>query len=106
MVTPDGKPDLGMITRQVQNLFRYFYNQMDFSPEQRLAITKVIIELTDPSGGSSLVKRRPQQGGKFEGNSLTFFESDAQGLLSHYKRPMHVTASIRDAKLQRTMVDT
>lgn len=42
----------------VQNVlkFRNFYDQIDFSPELCLAITKVIIKLINPSRGSILTK--------------------------------------------------
>lgn len=38
------------MAQREQNLFRLenFYDQMDFTPKQRLLITKAIIERTDP----------------------------------------------------------
>lgn len=46
---PGVEDDLGQAAGRVQHLhkFKHFNDQMDFSPEQRLDITKSIIELTD-----------------------------------------------------------
>lgn len=54
----EDEPDLDKM-EWVQNLFKFkhFYDQMDFVPEQRLAITKSIIELTDPSMSCGLVEK-------------------------------------------------
>lgn len=66
---------------------------MGFALEQRLVVTKAILELINPSGDSNLIKHKPQGKSKFEDISLTFFESDAQGLLSHPNRPLYIPAS-------------
>lgn len=57
---PEGKPNPDRIAQLLQNLFRFinFYDQVDFSLEQRLSIIKAIIELTDPSGSPSLAENR------------------------------------------------
>lgn len=44
-----------------------FYDQMDLSPDQGLAMTKVITELIDPLGSSGLAKNRPRRNIRFEG---------------------------------------
>lgn len=56
---PVVKPDLDRISQWVQNRFKFknFYDQMDFSPKQSLAITNAIIELIIPLGNSNLVKK-------------------------------------------------
>lgn len=50
---PDCEPDFDLIAQKVQNLFKFknFYDRMDFNIDQRLVITKIIIELIDSSGG-------------------------------------------------------
>lgn len=55
-----GEPDLNKMAQWVQNLFKFknLYDQMDFHLEQRLAIMKAIIELTDPPRNSNLVESR------------------------------------------------
>lgn len=59
-VRHEGEPDFDCVAQHVQSSlqFKTVYNQMDFSAEQRLAITKAIIELTDLSAGLDLAKRR------------------------------------------------
>lgn len=42
---PEAKLDLDRMDCQVQNLFINFYDQMDFTLDQHLAITKAVIEL-------------------------------------------------------------
>lgn len=56
---PEVELELDRMAQQVQNLFKFrnFYNQMHLDPDQGLA-SKVIIELTDLSGGFDLIKRR------------------------------------------------
>lgn len=69
---PKFELDLDMMAQQVQNLFNFrnFYVLMDLTAEQRLAITKAIIEVTDLSGGSNLVQKLPCGGAKIEGWSF------------------------------------
>lgn len=57
---PEGESDLDKMAQQVQNLFNIinFYDQMNFNSKQRLAITKDITELIDPSRSSGLAKKR------------------------------------------------
>lgn len=56
----EGEPDLDKMAQRMQNLFKfiYFYDYMDFNPEERLAMTKSIIEVIDPSGKCGLVEIR------------------------------------------------
>lgn len=53
----EGEPNLDCMDQQVHNLlkFKNFYDQM-VCVDQRLAITKPIIKLTDTSDGSELVQ--------------------------------------------------
>lgn len=46
---------------------------MDFSPEQRLAITKSIVKLTDPIESCELVERRSRRRGRFDDNAVVFY---------------------------------
>lgn len=59
---PEGEFDLDKMTLRVQNLFRFkhFYDQMDFI-QSKLAITKSITELTNPSGNCSLIENRSRK---------------------------------------------
>lgn len=54
------EPNLDKMAERVQHLFKFnhFYDQMVFNMEQRLDISKSIIQLTDPSESCELVKRR------------------------------------------------
>lgn len=60
----------------VANVFKFksYYDQMNFSPEQRLAITKVIIDLTDPSGSLGLAENRSRGGNEFRYNAMVFYD--------------------------------
>lgn len=57
---PPKEPNLDRMAERVQNLFEFkqFYNQVDFSMEDRFSITKCIFELTDPSESYKLIKKR------------------------------------------------
>lgn len=63
IMQPEDEPDLEKMAHRVQNLFKFksFYDYIDFSLEQRLAIIKAIIMLTDPSGSSNIVERRSRR---------------------------------------------
>lgn len=52
LVTPEDDPNTDAMAQQLQNLFKLinFYYHMDFSPEQRLTVTKAIIEQIDHHG--------------------------------------------------------
>lgn len=62
------EPNLDKMAERVQHLhkFRHFYGQMDLNLEQRLAITKSIIKLTDPAENCKLVKGRSRHRSKFD----------------------------------------
>lgn len=52
---------IDVMAQRIQCSFKFknFYDQMGFSPEQCLAITKAIIELTGQLGSSNLAERSP-----------------------------------------------
>lgn len=75
---------------------------MDFSLAKRLAITKAIIELTDPLGSSNLFESKSGRNSKFENN---FYENDRIDVRSHHKRPLYVTAKVRDLESKKAMLD-
>lgn len=58
------EPDLDQMAQGVQNLFKFknFYDQMDFSSKQRLAITEN-------------VEKRTRRNNRFEGNAVVFCEN-------------------------------
>lgn len=66
------------MAQQVPNLLKFskFYDQIEFSTKQCLAITKAIIKLSDLSGGSGLAKRMSQEGSRFKDNTVVFHEND------------------------------
>lgn len=66
-VGTEAKPNLDKMVERVQHLFKFkhFFDQMGFSSEQRLAITKSIIELTYSSESSEMVQRRSRSNHRF-----------------------------------------
>lgn len=81
--------------------FIKFYDQVDFGPEHRIAITKAIIELTDPSGSSGLTKTWPRGNNRFEDIAMVFCDYDCPDLPNHHNRSLYVTARIREVELKR-----
>lgn len=55
----EGEPDPDGMAQKVDNLFKFkkCYDQMDFNIEQRLAITKDIIKLIDPSDAQASLSK-------------------------------------------------
>lgn len=52
--------------------FAHFYDQVDFSPEQRIATTKAIIKLTDRAGSYSFAENRLMRSNKFKDGGVVF----------------------------------
>lgn len=63
---------------------------MDLSLEERLAITKGIIKLTDQLGSSGLVENRLRSSNRFENSTVVSYGNDWRDLLSHHN-PLYVT---------------
>lgn len=57
---------------------------MDFSPKQRLAITKAIINLTNPSRNSGFAKNILGQSSRFEDNRVVFHHNERRNIPSHH----------------------
>lgn len=78
----ESKPDINQMAGRVQHLhkFKHFYDQMDFSPEQRLAISKSIIKLTDPAESGDLVKGRSRHRDRLDDCASIFYDDDLRGL--------------------------
>lgn len=64
---PAGKPDLEKMTQWYKKLFKFknFYDRMDFNLEQRLPLTKAIIELINPSRSSGLIESGSRRNNRF-----------------------------------------
>lgn len=58
---------------------------MDFTGDQRLVITKVIIELTDSLCGSGLAQGRGRGRNRFDDNPMGFYEKDKNIVPSQQK---------------------
>lgn len=78
---------------------------MGFSPKQRLAITKVIIKLTDPLESSGIADSRSRRNNRFEIDVSVFYHNKRLELSSHHNIPLYVTTSIREAELKRAILD-
>lgn len=98
----EGDPDLNKMAQRVQNLIKLkkFYDQIDFRPEQRVAITKATIELTHPLGSSGLVENRSRSSNRIKNGAVVFNDDDRHDLSSHHSRPLYVTASITAVELK------
>lgn len=49
---------------------------MDFSLDQRLAITKSVIELTDSSKSSEMIEMRSRHNNRFGDDVAVFYDND------------------------------
>lgn len=65
---------------------------MDFKADQRLAITKVIIEVTISSGGLGTVHDRSYRRKRFEDSAMIYYERDMAILLNNHNSPLYVIA--------------
>lgn len=71
---------------------------MDFNPEQRLAITKSIIELIDPA-------EKAQTQSRFDDDAAVFYDNDRRGLPITHSRLLYITVSVNEVELKRAMLD-
>lgn len=78
---------------------------MDFTADQRLAITNAIIKLTDLSRGSNLIQRPPQGETRLEDKRLVFYEKEKQILPNYHNIPLYVTALIHYMELRRALIN-
>lgn len=99
--------DLDQMDQRVQALFKLknFDDKMDLRQEQRLAITKAIIKVTDPSGSSGVTENRLRRNSKFKDNAVVLFDNERCDLPSHHKHPLYVTVKVRDVELKRAIID-
>lgn len=89
---PDVELDLDhMAEQEIFLSLKAFYDQMDFSADRRLAITKAIIELIDSSGGSHLVENM-RHGEEDSRTTPCYSTRKRQILPSYYNKPFYVTA--------------
>lgn len=61
------------------------------SMEQRLAITKSIIEFTDPKESCDLVKGRSRLRSRFDNNAVVFYDIVRRGLPTTHNRLFYIT---------------
>lgn len=98
---------LDNIAGWVQHLqkFKHFYDQMDFNPEQRLAITKSIIELTDPTERYDMVEGRSRHRSRFDEDAAVFYDDELRNLQTTHNKSIYLIASVNEVKLKRAMLD-
>lgn len=73
---------------------------MDFNPKQTLAITKSIIELTDPSGSCGLVERRSKKNDRFNDGIIAFNDKKRRNSLVAMIDHSISTASVNGFELR------
>lgn len=83
--------------------FRNFYDHIDFTPDQCLAITKAIIELIDSSGSPNLVQKTLHGRKKFKEDVKVFYEEDEQILPCYHNRPLYAIAFIHDVDVEASI---
>lgn len=93
--------------QQVQGLFKFkkFYNKMDLRSEQRLAITKATIKVTDPSGSLGIAENRLRLNSRFKDNAVVLFNNERCNLTSHYNHPLYVAVKVRVVELKQAILD-
>lgn len=99
--------DTNQMVGRVQHLhkFEHFYDQMDFSLEQRMAIIKSVIELTEPAESYDMVEGRPRCKDRFDDNAPVFYDDDRRSLPTNHNRPLYVTANVNGVELRRAMLN-
>lgn len=103
---PEVEPDLDQRALKVQELFKFksFYDQMDFSSKQRLAITKTIMELTESTESANLVEGRLEKNNRFEDNALIFYRNNRNDIPTQRNGSLYITTKVRAIELRRVLL--
>uniref|UniRef100_A0A2N9EIX4 Integrase catalytic domain-containing protein n=1 Tax=Fagus sylvatica TaxID=28930 RepID=A0A2N9EIX4_FAGSY len=94
-------------TLQKSPKFKSLFNQLGLGPEARNAATEAIIAIAADSGATCFTAEAHASRAFLETtNAVTFTDEDMEVQYPDHRRPLYVSAVIKDVQVRRALVDT
>jgi hypothetical protein len=94
-------------TLQKSPKFKSLFNQLGLGPEARSAATEAIIAIAADSGATCFTAEAHASRAFLETtNAVTFTDEDMEVQYPDHRRPLYVSAVIKDVQVRRALVDT
>jgi hypothetical protein len=94
-------------TLQKSPKFKSLFNQLGFGPEARNAATEALITIAAESGATCFMAEAHASRAFLETtNAITFTDEDMEVQYPDHRRPLYLSAVIKDVQVRRALVDT
>jgi hypothetical protein len=94
-------------TLQKSPKFKSLFNQLEFGPEARNAATEALITIAAKSGAICFTAEAHASRAFLETtNAITFTDEDMEVQYPDHRRPLYLSAVVKDVQVRRTLVDT
>uniref|UniRef100_A0A2N9FYK3 RNase H type-1 domain-containing protein n=1 Tax=Fagus sylvatica TaxID=28930 RepID=A0A2N9FYK3_FAGSY len=94
-------------TLQKSPKFKFLFNQLGFGPEARNAATKALITIAAESGATCFTAEAHASRAFLETtNAITFTDEDMEVQYPDHRRPLYLSAVVKDVQVRRALVDT
>uniref|UniRef100_A0A2N9FI93 Integrase catalytic domain-containing protein n=1 Tax=Fagus sylvatica TaxID=28930 RepID=A0A2N9FI93_FAGSY len=94
-------------TLQKSPKFKSLFNQLGFGPEARNAATEALITIAAESGATCFTAEAHASRAFLETtNAITFTDEDMEVQYPDHRRPLYLSAVIKDVQVRRALVDT
>ena len=94
-------------TLQKSPKFKSLFNQLGFGPEARNAATEALITIAAESGATCFTAEAHASRAFLETtNAITFTDEDMEVQYLDHRRPLYLSAVVKDVQVRRALVDT
>jgi hypothetical protein len=94
-------------TLQKSLKFKSLFNQLGFGPEARNAATEALITIAAESGATCFMAEAHASRAFLETtNAITFTDEDMEVQYLDHRRPLYLSAVVKDVQVRRALVDT
>uniref|UniRef100_A0A2N9HKP8 Uncharacterized protein n=1 Tax=Fagus sylvatica TaxID=28930 RepID=A0A2N9HKP8_FAGSY len=94
-------------TLQKSPKFKSLFNQLGFGPEARNAATEALITIATESGATCFTAEAHASRAFLETtNVITFTDEDMEVQYPDHRRPLYLSAVVKDVQVRRALVDT
>uniref|UniRef100_A0A2N9HIL5 RNase H type-1 domain-containing protein n=1 Tax=Fagus sylvatica TaxID=28930 RepID=A0A2N9HIL5_FAGSY len=94
-------------TLQKSPKFKSLFNQLGFGPEARNAATEALITIAAESGATCFTAEAHASRAFLETtNAITFTDEDMEVQYPDHRRPLYLSAVVKDVQVRRALVDT
>uniref|UniRef100_A0A2N9J549 Reverse transcriptase domain-containing protein n=1 Tax=Fagus sylvatica TaxID=28930 RepID=A0A2N9J549_FAGSY len=94
-------------TLQKSPKFKSLFNQLGFGPEARNTATEALITIAAESGATCFTAEAHASRAFLETtNAITFIEEDMEVQYPDHRRPLYLSAVVKDVQVRRALIDT